>query len=209
MDPGEELDPTVVTMADLCEDTGQGRVSSKAGQIFENHANWKRANRERRARMRAISERKKYGLKEDEAEGEGEQAANKGEPEESVVPGSPPAVVEDEDRLGAFDADGDDEEAGGDDDDFDYSAVGGGSKFAPRFRIGPNGETIIDDTSLHVDRDEEYETAGYQHVEESDATKFTNSATYGKKAHGSRWSAEETEMFFDVNSPCLVSLQRY
>ena len=95
-------------------------------------------------------------------------------------------------------ADEEEEEAGGDDDEFDYSAVGGGSKFAPRFRIGPNGETIIDETSLHVDRDEEAETAGYQHIEESDATKFTNSATYGKKVHGSRWSAEETEMFFDV-----------
>ncbi|KZV74887.1 hypothetical protein PENSPDRAFT_572482 [Peniophora sp. CONT] len=195
-DPGEELDPTVVTMADLCEDTGQGRVSSKAAQIFDNHANWKRANRERRARMRAISERKKYGLKDDEGEGEGEQAANKGEPEEVAVPGSPPAEVE-EDHFGAFDADADGE-AVDDEDDFDYSAVGGGSKFAPRFRIGPNGETIIDDTSLHVDRDEEAETAGYQHVEESDATKFTNSSTYGKKVHGSRWSAEETEMFFDA-----------
>ena len=146
--------------------------------------------------MRAIMERKKYGFKEDEGDGEVEQTEGKGEPEESTV-AEPPALVE-EDHNNDADADGEGDEVVDDEGDFDYSTVGGGSKFAPQFRIGPNGETIIDETSLHVDRDEEHETAGYQHIEESDATKFTNSATYGKKVHGSRWSAEETEMFFDV-----------
>ena len=50
----------------------------------------------------------------------------------------------------------------------------------------------------------EDETENYQHVEESDQTKFVNSATYGKKVRGSRWSAEETEEFYDV---CLVVMK--
>ncbi|KAG6806298.1 hypothetical protein H0H93_003203, partial [Arthromyces matolae] len=66
-DPGEEIDPTVVTMASLCHDTGQGRVSSKAAEILSNHATWKAQNKEKRARMKAMMELKKYG-REEEAE---------------------------------------------------------------------------------------------------------------------------------------------
>ena len=57
---------------------------------------------------------------------------------------------------------------------------------------------IVDDQSLFVDRPEDDDTAGYTHVEESDTSKFVNSATYSKKMRGSRWSAEETELFYDV-----------
>ena len=60
-DPGEDLDPTTVTMAALCDDTGQGRVSSKAAQVISNHAAWRAASKEKRARLRAIAEAKKYG----------------------------------------------------------------------------------------------------------------------------------------------------
>ncbi|KAI0034172.1 hypothetical protein K488DRAFT_46143 [Vararia minispora EC-137] len=179
--PGEELDPTVVTMADICEDTGQGRVSSKATQIFENHAAWKRSNRERRARMRATMEARKYG---------------RGEDADAPALCAPPGQ-----SLPSF-ADVHDERADADDDPegdgFDYSKVVGGSRLAARVRIGANGETVIDEASLFVDRTEEHETENYTHVEESDATKFTNSSTYSKRYHGSRWSAEETELFFDA-----------
>ena len=68
-------------------------------------------------------------------------------------------------------------------------------------RIGANGETIIDEESLFVNRDEEDDTQNYTHVEESDTTKFVNSLTYSKKTRGSRWSAEETDLFFDVSIP--------
>jgi hypothetical protein len=73
-------------------------------------------------------------------------------------------------------------------------------------RIGPNGETIIDEESLYVDRDNEEHMEDYTHVEESDTSKFVNSATYGKKYRGSRWSAEETELFFDVSPPLCPSI---
>lgn len=72
------------------------------------------------------------------------------------------------------------------------------SRYNVQVRIGPNGETIIDEASLFVDRHDEVDTAEYTHIEESDSTKFVNSATYSKKLRGSRWSAEETELFYDV-----------
>jgi transcription factor TFIIIB component B'' len=204
-DPGEDLDPTIVTMADLCEDTGQGRVSSKAAQIFENHHTWRRSNRERRVRMRVAMEAKKYGHDED---GDGpststlpstDPGSSEAQPSSSALP-TAQGLPQPEDLNGGGDGedvhcdDKDDDE----DDDFDYSKVVGRSRFAAQVRIGANGETILDETSLVIDRDEEQETSGYAHVEESDATKFTNSSTYSKRYHGSRWSAEETELFFDV-----------
>lgn len=181
-DPGEELDPTVVTMASLCNDTGQGRVSSKAAEILSNHAAWKAQSKEKRARMRALMESKKYG-REEEAE-ESDQNPN---PAGEITPIMPaPAasrgtLVPDETSTG-----------------FDYSQDLQTSRFNVQVRIGPNGETIIDEESLVVDRVETEDTTTYTHVTESDNTKFVNSGSYGKRYRGSRWSAEETERFYDV-----------
>jgi len=83
-------------------------------------------------------------------------------------------------------------------DSFDYSQTMSASKFNVQVRIGPNGETLIDEESLYVDNSGEQDTHDYTHVEESDTTKFVNSATHSKKLRGSRWSAVETELFYDV-----------
>lgn len=92
------------------------------------------------------------------------------------------------------------------DSDFDYSQTMSASKFNVQVRIGPNGETVIDEESLYVDNSAEQYTHDYMHVEESDTTKFVNSATHSKKLRGSRWSAMETELFFDVGlSPTFYS----
>ena len=90
--------------------------------------------------------------------------------------------------------------------DFDYSQTMSSSKFNVQVRIGPNGETVVDEESLFVDNSAEEYTHGYTHVEESDTTTFVNSATHSKKLRGSRWSAMETELFYDVRSfPVLHS----
>ncbi|EJD03632.1 uncharacterized protein FOMMEDRAFT_105727 [Fomitiporia mediterranea MF3/22] len=187
-DPGEELDPTVVTMAAICDDTGQGRVSSKAALIQRNHQAWKAANKQKRDRMRLIMEAKKYGRNEDETSGpvETPQAEKKGASDDdgsrAATPVEAPTV----------------EDANG----FNYREALPVSRFSAQVRIGPNGETIIDEESLFVERTENADdgTDAYQHVEESDQTKFTNSASYGRKLRGSRWSAEETELFYDALS---------
>ncbi|KAF9015612.1 hypothetical protein BDQ17DRAFT_1269571 [Cyathus striatus] len=184
-DPGDEIDPTVITMATLCEDTGQGRVSSKAVEILSNHAAWKAKNREKRAHMKVLMEAKKYGREEDDENSPKDPsgsggASNNGEPESSNL---------------VSEHNGGDNENG-----FDYSQDIQTSRFNVQVRIGPNGETIIDEESLVVDRAEADDTLQYTHVTESDTTKFVNSGTYSKRYRGSRWSVEETELFYNALS---------
>ncbi|CAL1694935.1 unnamed protein product [Somion occarium] len=194
-DPGEELDPTAVTMGALCDDLGTGRISSKAAQIVSNHATWRSANRAKRARMKAIMEAKKYGRDlEEEEEARLKEGSTPPDKTLEATPvldvnaeAGPSNIIED---LGIHKGDG-----------FDYSQTMTTTRFSAQVRIGPNGEMIVDEESLFVDRIEEAEDmSGYTHVEESDTTKFVNSATYSKKVRGSRWSAEETELFFDALS---------
>lgn len=196
-DPGEEIDPTAVTLAELCDDTGRGRVSSKAAQIMNNHAAWRQANREKRARQRAIAEAKKYGRNLEEEE----NAASTAGPSTSNgastgAETNASNAAESQNGGPSADAEEDTEQQKGD--DYDYTQALSTSRYNVQVRIGPNGETIIDETSLFVDRQEEDETANYTHIEESDTTKFVNSSTYSKKLRGSRWSAEETELFYDA-----------
>jgi len=188
-DPGEEIDPTVVTMASLCDDTGQGRVSRKAVEILTNHAAWKAQNREKRARMKTLMEQKKYGR--DEADNEGD--ANHG-PSNSGEVGSTGLFPPNPSNPAADTAPSEDTGGG-----FDYSQDLATSRFNVQVRIGPNGETIIDEESLVVDRVEAEDTEDYTHVVESDNTKFVNSGSYGKRFRGSRWSLEETESFYEVS----------
>ncbi|KAI0756853.1 hypothetical protein C8Q80DRAFT_1130824 [Daedaleopsis nitida] len=193
-DPGEELDPTVVTMATLCDDTGRGRVSSRAAQIVSNHAAWRTANREKRARMKAVLEAKKYGRNlEEEEEAATQKEKTDVHPEPTVSDTEEPATSL---TTSIVDDDAAQKEADG----FDYSENLAVSRYNVQVRIGANGETIIDEDSLFVNRDEEHRTDDYTHVEESDFTKFVNSATYSRKVRGSRWSAEETELFYDALS---------
>ncbi|KAF5352632.1 hypothetical protein D9756_005999 [Leucocoprinus leucothites] len=183
-DPGEDIDPTVVTMATLCNDTGQGRVSSKAAEILTSHAAWKTRNRERRIRMRAAMEAKKYGRQVDD-DTEERPANSLGDAESSSATNAGPSTS----------GSGTDEQTG-----IDYSQQMETSRYNVQVRIGPNGETIIDEESLVVDRTENEDTSNYTHVVESDHTKFVNSGTYGKRYRGSRWSAEETELFYHALS---------
>ncbi|KZT02474.1 uncharacterized protein LAESUDRAFT_661835 [Laetiporus sulphureus 93-53] len=194
--PGEELDPTAVMMATLCDDTGQGRISSKTVQIMTNHAAWRAANREKRERMKAAMEAKKYGRTiqdEDQpppkADTEVTESLEDGVAPDAVLAG-PSASIENRPTKKARRAN----------DDFDYTQNLATSRYNVQVRIGANGEAIIDEDSLFVNRNEEEHTEHYTHVEESDTTKFVNSLTYSRKLRGSRWSAEETELFYDALS---------
>ncbi|KAJ3813783.1 hypothetical protein F5876DRAFT_62867 [Lentinula aff. lateritia] len=200
-DPGENIDPTVVTMALLCSDTGHGRVSSKAQEVLNNHVTWKASNRERRVRMKIMMERKKYGQPEDEDT-----------PPEAPTTSDPAPVVPAAESSHSRQPSPFLDNAAStsspavavnlDPDSFDYTQKLAVSRFNVQVRIGPNGETIIDEESLVVDRagDTEDDTSGYTHVIESDRSQFTNSSTYGTKLRGTRWSAEETELFYEALS---------
>ncbi|KAI6136293.1 hypothetical protein F5141DRAFT_994932 [Pisolithus sp. B1] len=173
------------------KDTGQGRVSSKGAQILQNHQAWKRSNREKRAKMRVIMEAKKYGRGED-ADTTQENGVREVHSEEGSTRNTTPGL-----RTGTTPVSATEDTSGS---GFDYSQNVSTSRYNVQVRIGPNGETIIDEESLFVDRNAEEETANYTHVEESDVTKFVNSGTYAKRFRGSRWSAEETELFYDALS---------
>lgn len=194
VDPGEDLDPTAVTMAALCEDTGWGRVSTKAAQIVDNHLAWKKINREKRARMRISMEARKYGRNEDDT---AQPDHSNSAPAQSTITNEAAISAESSSvpMNGGQHAVGDASGSG-----FDYSQDVATSRYNVQIRIGPNGETIIDEESLFVDRNVGDETADYTHVEESDVSKFVNSGTYGRRFRGSRWSAEETELFYDALS---------
>jgi len=186
-DPGEDIDPTTVTMAALCDDTGQGRVSRKAAEILSNHAVWKIKNREKRARIKALMEAKKYGRDDEENEqdqGDGQHHSEPSANANELDPSTSSNVAATLDETGSG---------------FDYSQDLATSRYNVQIRIGPNGETVIDEESLVVDRVENDGTSNYTHVVESDHTKFVNSGTYGKRYRGSRWSAEETELFYEVD----------
>ncbi|KAL1748983.1 hypothetical protein HDZ31DRAFT_28633, partial [Schizophyllum fasciatum] len=187
-DPGDEIDPTTITMAELCEDTGQGRVSSRVVEVQDSWAAWKIRSREHRARLMARKERKKLGKPEDEEA----EAANpvKGAPE-----GDSPAKeapVDTQQTVVAPTGDGDEDS----DDDF-YGNLKA-SEYTTQIRLGAGASIVIDEESTQVDRTADEDTSGYTHVVEHDRTKFINSGTYTKKVRGSRWSAEETDLFYDA-----------
>jgi transcription factor TFIIIB component B'' len=137
--------------------------------------------------MKAIMEAKKYGHPDDEAEDSPDKPSPAEEPQPSTSTAGPPsstaATVTDDTGNG-----------------FDYSQNLSTSRYNVQVRIGPNGETVIDEDSLVVDRAENHGTENFTHVTESDYSKFVNSATHGKRFRGSRWSAEETELFYDVSN---------
>ncbi|KAJ8516139.1 hypothetical protein ONZ45_g6517 [Pleurotus djamor] len=187
--PGEELDPTTITMAALCSDTGQGRISSKAVEIQDNFVSWKSQSRQQRARMRELAELKKYGKITEDGEGDVPLSGNA-----AGGLSNAPAPNESQSLAGA---DSGDEE---NNNEFDYSDNLPSNRFNVQVRIGPNGETIIDEESLVIDRDQDVDTSEYTHVVESDTSKFVNSGTYRKKCRGSRWSKEETELFYHALS---------
>lgn len=188
-------------MATLCDDTGRGRVSSRAAQIVSNHAAWRAANQKKRAQMREVMEAKKYGRNLEDQEERPHHTMDNAANAEPPGPGSQEGAAGDENEPS------NDETVEKRADGFDYGENLATSRYNVQVRIGANGETIIDEDSLFVNRDEEHQTEDYTHVEESDFTKFVNSATYSKKVRGSRWSEEETDLFYNVRNPSLYHLR--
>ncbi|RCH82874.1 Transcription factor TFIIIB component B [Rhizopus azygosporus] len=73
---------------------------------------------------------------------------------------------------------------------------------APQVRI-VNGQIVLDTESLTVERSQaggEIYEGDMEIVEESAMTRKVNSHTYGKRQPSSRWSAAETEAFYDLLS---------
>ena len=199
-DPGEDIDPTATTMAAICADAGRGRVSSKVQSIRENHLAWKAVNKAKRARLRALMESKKLGRTQEEAEAAVDAASENVNDVQQQEPGGISPAINGVSMQAPTSTASAHRDPGASGSGSTYGDAMSTNRFNVQIRIGPNGETIVDEESLYVDRAEnpEYSTEQYTHVEESDQTKFTNSMSYSKKSRGSRWSAEETELFYEV-----------
>ncbi|KAK6521679.1 Transcription factor TFIIIB component B [Arthrobotrys conoides] len=80
------------------------------------------------------------------------------------------------------------------------SARGGGAGgMAPQMRI-VNGQLVLDETSVQVDRRERDVGADgpLETIEESNLTRRVNSATWSKREKTERWDDEETERFYQA-----------
>ncbi|GAA5861097.1 hypothetical protein JCM3774_002189 [Rhodotorula dairenensis] len=71
------------------------------------------------------------------------------------------------------------------------------TEWAPQMRI-VDGQLVLDESSLQVERaGAVQQIINREVIEESAQDRFVNSSTYGKRKGGTRWSKEETELFYD------------
>ena len=74
------------------------------------------------------------------------------------------------------------------------------SSYAPQLQF-VNGKMVIDTESLAIKRSAmatDIPAEAMEIVEETSMSRVVNSQSYGKKSKSQRWSAEETEKFYNV-----------
>lgn len=79
------------------------------------------------------------------------------------------------------------------------------SSYAPQLQF-VNGKMVIDTESLAIKRSAmatDIPAEAMEIVEETSMSRVVNSQSYGKKSKSQRWSAEETEKFYNVCMDCL------
>jgi transcription factor TFIIIB component B'' len=186
---GEPIDETTVTMNDLCNGLGQGHVSTRFLDVFQLSAVNRKRKREDRAKLIEIVRRRELGLPQEEGDemigqrGRGLTAADLFGA--AVVHG---AAAEEDESV---------------EDKDEYATGARAARHAPQIRYDAQGNMVLDEERLEFDRqvEAEEELAAQGPVEvivENDRDKFTNHATFSRKPGYSRWSREETELFYDV-----------
>jgi transcription factor TFIIIB component B'' len=182
-------------MSTLCADTGHGHRSSKFKEITQNFQKHKKLTREASNRQSEINEAKKYGRDATSKPSRGSDAPQS--------PGASAHAAPAESAVGSQatgpvngSVDGPPHETAA----LDHNSTTGTSQANAQIRLGADGQIVVDVATLVYDRSDEQGTAHYTEIEESDTTKFVNSSSFGRKSKGSRWSAEATELFFNVCS---------
>ncbi|KAG8989776.1 Transcription factor TFIIIB component B [Tulasnella sp. 427] len=206
------VDPDAITMAELCVDLGVGRPSSRTEESIEKSLEWK--ERQKVLRQQARQRQKaKYSIVAALADG----GAADGTTEAGATTGGQPIEGGEGDHdLGAAarrlqDVETNAEASGlapppsedarneRDDNHHDLSGLQT-NRHAVQVRLDENGEIVMDELSLTVDRYEEARAEAmredYELVEEAERDRFVNSLTWSKKLSGSRWTKEETELFY-------------
>lgn len=221
------VDPDAITMAELCMDLGVGRPSSRTEESVGKSLEWKA--RQRILRQQARERQKaKYSIIAGRVEGTGEDG-EAGAIADGNVEEAGNGLGEEEDgeqelgaaarRLQQVETNTEatnlppepDPQSGGDN-NHDLSSLRT-NRHAVQVRLDENGDIVMDELSLTVDR---YEAAraeapedSYELVEEAERDRFVNSLTWSKKLTGSRWTKEETDLFYYVSlwtRPALVAV---
>ncbi|CUA68414.1 hypothetical protein RSOLAG22IIIB_07933 [Rhizoctonia solani] len=197
----EPLDPTTATMASLCDsDITTGRLSSKyleKGIAYVKHVE------ERRQRIMERTTERLRKLRQSGLDMDQPSAPPTKKPEPTPAPPEADAEVDEDGNpiagpsrrreLGASLSPSPEREPQPPEETFVESAA------APQIRF-VNGEMVLDEESQFYDRagpaaqDEDSMVV----VDEADSTRFSNSNSFMKKAgsRGSRWTADETELFY-------------
>lgn len=205
-EPVQELDPKVATMAELCVDFGIGRPSSRTEMSVTKAVEWKDKQRVLRQQVKERIKRKHQRLADGEEEDDdGARKEKDGEAEMDVDVEVSAATK----RLNASVAPG----------GSSTTADGPPSPqlppdislltsrtYGPRARIDHlTGDIVMDDLSLQIDRFEaarlENPHENYTIVEEAETDRFVNSATWSRKLSGTRWTREETDLWYQVSFP--------
>lgn len=199
---GDPIDETTVTMMDLCNGMGQGRVSGRFLETFVKSNTDTRRKREDNAKLREITRRKELGLPLDDEDDNivTERNGQESNPADLPAEGQSPSHQDNEESQASADRPAN--EAVEEDDE--YGGVTNTSMRAPKVRYDQNGNLVLDETALEYDRqaeaDAELAARGPMEVViETDRDKFTNFASYAKKPRPDRWSKEETETFYLVS----------
>ncbi|KAG9047555.1 Transcription factor TFIIIB component B [Tulasnella sp. UAMH 9824] len=208
------VDPDAITMAELCMDLGVGRPSSRTEESVGKSLEWK--SRQRILRQQARERQKaKYSIvagRVDGAGGDGEPGATAdgnvedaenglGEEEggEQELGAAARRLQQVETNTEATNLPPEPDPQNGGDNNHDLSSLRT-NRHAVQVRLDENGDIVMDELSLTVDR---YEAAraeapedSYELVEEAERDRFVNSLTWSKKLTGSRWTKEETDLFY-------------
>jgi transcription factor TFIIIB component B'' len=187
---GEPIDETTMTMNDLCNGLGEGRVSSRFLEIFQLSAVNRKRRREERGKLIEVVRRRELGLPQEEGD---EMIGQRGRGLTAA------------DLFGAAVVNGagaEEDELVEDEDEDEYAMRATAARHAPQIRYDAQGNMVLDEERLEYDRRAEAEELAAQGpvevIVENDRDKFTNHATFSRKPGYSRWSREETELFYDV-----------
>ena len=190
---GEPLDETTMTMRDLCNGMGKGRVS---GRYLETFAESNEATKRKRGdnlRLKELTRRKELGLPLEDDEALALGTRRRGASLSRAVSQLQPSREANEAQ----------ERTGGDEEEEDEYAGVAVTTRAPKVRYDANGNLVLDETQLQFDRqaeaDQELAARGPMEViVETDRGRFTNHASYSRKPRVERWSKDETETFYTV-----------
>lgn len=196
---GPPIDPSAMTMAEIARRPGQGRVSNRGLEIQRmlKEQREKAAAAEAAADSAAIEVANGNAAVATNLEAQPSQSAegsSSGDAFSRIMGTYNAAAAQAKDTTRSEDGEDEDGLGGG------FTAAAGG----PRVRMGADGQLVIDEESTVIDEhrqaQEELFSGNVEYVEEDDRTRFVNSMTHSRKGRGSKWSAEEDEMFFEVSS---------